>query len=196
MKQNSIPSVGAAADSEQMLMFERPATIAVNPLLNAGADFSECGQYRYKLWRIWDESLPLAMCIGLNPSTANAVKTDPTITNLTKMLKILGYGGFYMMNLFAWISSKPADLLTCKNPIGENDKKLKEVAAICSEVIVCWGNFKQAEERIKEVLPNYPDAKCFGKTQSGKPFHPLAMMYAGLTTSPILSNYRTGSTCI
>jgi hypothetical protein len=27
----------------------------------AGADFSECGKYRYKLWRIWDENKPLAM---------------------------------------------------------------------------------------------------------------------------------------
>ena len=160
-----------------------------NVLLNAGADFSDCGHYRYKLWRVWDVNLPLAMCIGLNPSTANAVKTDPTITNLTKMLKILGYGGFYMMNLFAWISSKPADLLTCENAIGENDDKLKEVACICQDVIVCWGNFKQAEERIKQVLPNYPNAKCFGKTQSGKPFHPLAMMYAGLTNEPKLLNY-------
>ena len=102
------------------------------PLLCAGADFSECGLYRYKLWRIWDESLPLAMCIGLNPSTANAVKTDPTITNLTKMLKLLGYGGLYMMNLSAFISPKPADLLTCADSIGENDTKLKEVSEICS----------------------------------------------------------------
>lgn len=157
--------------------------------LNAGAEFSDCGTYRYKLWRIWDESLPLVMCVGLNPSTANSVKTDPTITNLTKMLKLLGYGGFYMMNLFAFISSKPSDLLTCVDAIGDNDSKLKEVSELCSDVIVCWGNFKQADERIKQVLPNYPNAKCFGKTQSGKPFHPLAMMYAGLTNEPKLSIY-------
>lgn len=172
----------------------RPAI--AKQVLNAGADFSECGRYRYKLWRIWDENLPLAMCIGLNPSTANATKTDPTITNLIKMLKLLGYGGFYMMNLFAWISSKPNDLLTCNDAIGDNDKKLKEVAAICDEVIVCWGNFKQADERIKEVLPMFPDAKCFGVTNSGKPFHPLAMMYAGLTNEPKLSKYEASSTCI
>jgi len=159
--------------------------------LNHGAEFSDCKKYRYSLWRIWDETKPLVMCIGLNPSTANSVKTDPTITNLTKMLKLLGYGGFYMMNLFAFISSKPADLLTCEDAIGDNDKKMKEVSEKCSEVIVCWGNFKQADERIKQVLPNYPNAKCFGKTQSGKPFHPLAMMYAGLTNEPKLSNYKT-----
>ena len=141
-----------------------------------GAEFSSCGRYRYKLWRIWDESKPLAMCIGLNPSTANADKNDQTISYLIKMLGILGYGGFYMMNLFAWISSKPDDLLTCEDPLGENDKKLKEVEAICQDVIVCWGSFKQAEKRIKEVLPNYPKAKCFGFSATGNPFHPLAMM--------------------
>jgi hypothetical protein len=156
---------------------------------NSGAEFSSCGKYRYKLWRIWDESLPKVMCIGLNPSTANSIKPDPTITNLTKALKILGYGGFYMMNLFAWISSHPEDLLTCTDALGENDGKLKEVEAICDDVIVCWGNFKQAEARIKQVLPNYPKAKCFGFNQNGTPMHPLAMMYAGTVSKPKLELY-------
>ncbi len=157
---------------------------------NSGAEFSDCGRYRYKLWRIWDDALPLVMCIGLNPSTANATKPDPTITNLTKMLRKLGYGGFYMMNLFAWISPKPEDLLACEDALGENDSKLKEVEAICNDIIVCWGNFKQADERIKQVLPNYPQAKCFGVTKGGKPLHPLAMMYAGLTDKPELFLYQ------
>lgn len=157
---------------------------------NSGAEFSKCRKYRYKLWRIWDEGLPKAMCIGLNPSTANATKPDPTITNLIKMLKQLGYGGFYMMNLFAFISSKPNELLTCTDALGDNESKLKEVEALCSDVIICWGNFKQADERIKQVLPNYPNAKCFGVTNSGKPIHPLAMMYAGKTNNPVLYLYK------
>lgn len=154
-----------------------------------GAEFSPCGKYRYKLWRIWNPDLPLVMCIGLNPSTANAVKPDPTITNLTKALQILGYGGFYMMNLFAWISSKPEALLTCPDPLGENDQKLKEVEVLCADVIVCWGNFKQATERIKQVLPSYPNAKCFGFNQNGTPMHPLALMYNGTVKSPQLQPY-------
>lgn len=154
-----------------------------------GAEFSNCGKYRYKLWRIWNPDLPKAMCIGLNPSTANATKPDPTITNLTAMLVRLGYGGFYMMNLFAWISSKPEDLLTCPDPLGENENKLKEVEAMCDDVIVCWGNFKQAENRIREVLPNYPHAKCFGRNKNGTPCHPLAMMYAGAVKTVQLESY-------
>lgn len=143
---------------------------------SSGAEFSPCGKYRYKLWRVWDDTKPKAMCIGLNPSTANANKNDTTITYLIKMLTILGYGGFYMTNLFAYISSKPDDLLTCADALGENNSKLKEVEDICDDVIICWGSFKQARERIKEVLPNYPKAKCFGVTANGNPFHPLAMM--------------------
>lgn len=161
---------------------------------DAGAEFSECGQYRYKLWRIWDRSRPLAMCIGLNPSTANGVKNDQTISYLIKMLTILGYGGFYMTNLFAIISSKPSVLLTCPDPLGENDKKLDEVAAICQDVIVCYGMFKEAQKRIYHVLPRFPNALCFGFNRDGTPFHPLAMMPRNGRdpNNPKLQRYTSG----
>jgi len=155
----------------------------------SGANFSECGTYRYSLFRTWDTKLPKAMCIGLNPSTASAVKNDPTITNLAAMLKRLGYGGFYMMNLFAIISPKPEVILTCSDPIGENEKHLELVSRICQDVIFCWGNFKQAEKRILEVAPRYPNAKCFGKNKNGTPCHPLAMMYAGTVKTAKLEKY-------
>ena len=73
----------------------------MNDLFNEsthGAEFSKCGKYRYKLFRIWNRELPLVMAIGLNPSTANANKNDQTINYLILMLTKLGYGGFYMMN--------------------------------------------------------------------------------------------------
>lgn len=164
--------------------------------INTGAEFSQCGKFRYKLWRIWDESKPLVMCIGLNPSTANAIKPDPTITNLTKMLKILGYGGFYMTNLFAIISSKPEILLTCEDPFGNNGHHLAWCYDKCDEVIVCWGNFKESPKGIDRIYRDLSwildDAKCFGTTKSGNPLHPLAMMYSGLTNEPKLSVYNVG----
>jgi hypothetical protein len=139
-----------------------------------GATFSDCGKYRYSLWRIWDESKPLAMCIGLNPSTANEADDDKTIQNLISVLWSYEYGGFYMCNLFALISPHPEDLRACPNPIKDNDKHLQEIAAKCSDVIFCWGAFKQAEYRAKKIIPMFPRALCFGKSASGKPFHPLA----------------------
>lgn len=159
---------------------------------NSGAEFSPCWKYRYKLWRIWDPDLPKAMCIGLNPSTANANKNDATINNLIGILTKLGYGGFYMMNLFAWISPNPDDLLTCADPLGENENKLKEVEALCNDVIFCWGTFPQAEERRREVAAQYPNAKCFGFNKNGTPFHPRALTYIkGALASPELFMYKS-----
>jgi hypothetical protein len=163
-------------------------------IIEHGAEFSTCGKYRYKLWRIWDIELPKSMCIGLNPSTANENKNDQTINYLIKMLSKLGYGGFYMTNLFAWISSNPQELLTCSDSLGENDNKLNEVQSICDDIIVCWGNFKQAKHRIDSVLPNYPNAKCFGLNKNKTPFHPLALMYNGTSNNPQLFLYNPNPT--
>lgn len=41
-----------------------------------GAVISDCGRYRYALWRMWDNRLPSVLFIGLNPSTADATKDD------------------------------------------------------------------------------------------------------------------------
>lgn len=158
-----------------------------------GAEFSECGKYRYRLWRIWDESKPTAMCIGLNPSTANASKNDNTINILIRVLKSLGYGGFYMMNLFAWISSKPEDLLTCDDPLNGNDWHLAETSKKCDDIIFCWGNFKQATDRIKVVTDVFKTAKCFGFNANGTPWHPRALSYKGLLDKPELINYSNPS---
>jgi hypothetical protein len=139
-----------------------------------GAEFSECGNYRYALSRRWDDSLPLVMCIGLNPSTANGLTDDTTIENLTKLLAGYGYGGFYMMNLFAFISSNPDDLRACPDPVKENDAWLEKIRSEVNDVIFCWGAFPQAEYRARKIINTYPDALCFGKTAKGKPMHPLA----------------------
>lgn len=45
----------------------------------SGADLSECGRYRFNLWRAWAAEKGWALFCGLNPSTADATKDDPTI---------------------------------------------------------------------------------------------------------------------
>lgn len=142
--------------------------------MDNGATFSECGKYRYRLWRIWNTEKPNAMVIGLNPSTANNADDDPTIRNLRLLLTSNGYGGFYMMNLFALVSSNPNDLRSCPDPIKDNDQWLTHTAKYCTDIFFAWGSFKQANYRIKKVADMFPDALCFGKTPNGKPLHPLA----------------------
>ena len=48
------------------------------------AHFSDCGKYRYYLMRQWSD-LPMAMVVGLNPSTADAEDDDPTISALKRL---------------------------------------------------------------------------------------------------------------
>jgi len=157
-----------------------------------GALFSECRQYRYKLWRIWDDSLPKVMCIGLNPSTANAERNDNTINVLIRVLKQLGYGGFYMMNCWAYITSKP-ELLQI-NPMSEewNNNMITITASKCETVIFAWGNFEIIREkgRDKELIGMFPNAKCFGKNANGTPWHPRALSYKGLLNNPQLIDYK------
>jgi hypothetical protein len=143
-------------------------------MIEKGAEFSECGKYRYCLRRIWDTNLPFAMCIGLNPSTANSKDDDATIRNLCDLLSKSGYGGLFMMNLFAFISSNPDDLRSCPDPLRDNDIWIHAMSSRCDDVIFCWGAFKQADYRAKKLISKFPEALCFGKTVSGKPMHPLA----------------------
>ena len=53
-----------------------------------GAELSECRTYRYVLWRIWDNSKPKIMFIGLNPSTADENTDDNTITRTVAKINL------------------------------------------------------------------------------------------------------------
>lgn len=141
-------------------------------LSSSGAEFSSDRKYRYALWRIWDDR-PLVMVIGLNPSTANESKNDPTIEKVIKVASRNGFGGVYMMNLFGIVSKDPEILKSDSNPIGDNDKFLEEISAVCEKVVFAWGNFKEARERALQVVANFNEALCFKQNKNGSPKHPL-----------------------
>lgn len=47
--------------------------------MERGAQFSDCSNYRYRLWRTWDKKKDFILFLMLNPSTADAMKNDPTV---------------------------------------------------------------------------------------------------------------------
>lgn len=148
-----------------------------------GANFSECRKYRYALFRIWDNRKPLLMVIGLNPSTANELSDDPTIRRVINFANSLGYGGVYMMNCWAYVSTNPDDL-KIESDNGLNDRWLRAIKSICADVLFAWGAFKVVKEsgRAAELSAMFPDAKCFVKNKDGSPKHPL---YVHGKTQPI-----------
>lgn len=142
---------------------------------NIGAKFSDDGKHRLVLWRSWDVTRPMAMCIGLNPSTANSVSNDPTITRLVHKSGLLhsnGFGGLYMLNLYTQVTPFPKQLdLTTICPA----ELIREYTDKTEAVIFCWGSFKQAVEPSRLLIEKglFTEPKCFGKNADGSPKHPL-----------------------
>jgi len=145
----------------------------MTPDEHSGAIFSECRQYRYVLWRIWDEQKPMLMLIGLNPSKASDVDNDNTICKVCKVGRFNNYGGIYMLNLFAWITQYPQDLKRVADPSGHNGDYLNMYASKSKDVVFCWGNFKVAVEKAKQVTSMFNNALCFHHNRNGSPKHPL-----------------------
>jgi hypothetical protein len=151
----------------------------------SGAAFSDNRKHRFVLWRAWDESKPEVIFIGLNPSTANETKPDPTITRVVSFAKQWGFGSVTMLNLFTYVTAHPEELKKCNDPLLMADHYLKLYATDAEKIIFAWGKFKQAEERAKEVIAMFPNAYCLVKNKDGSPRHPL---YVPGNTEPILFN--------
>lgn len=145
--------------------------------VNRDADLSPCLRYRYALKRWWTDEGPWASWIMLNPSTADAAVDDPTIRKCMKFSRDWGMAGMTVVNLFAWRSPNPKDLLTCEDPIGpENDWWIKHVIGLTDgPVIAAWGSEAIAAKRSVDVLKMIATVqlKCLKLSKGGNPWHPL-----------------------
>ena len=138
------------------------------------AILSEDRKYRYVLSRIWDESKSMVMIIGLNPSTADETIDDPTIVRCIDFAKNWGYGGIYMLNLFAFRATLPKDMFSVENPIGdENDKFIEKYSKLSDKVICAWGNDGNFKNRSQYILSNIENKFYLKLNKSGEPAHPL-----------------------
>lgn len=150
------------------------------PSQSKSAVFSPCRKYRYALYRTWDERLASCMFVGLNPSTADETKNDPTIRRCINFAKRWGCGGLIMANLFAFRATKPEDMKAAADPVGpENDRWLIQLHNAAGLVIAAWGRDGVFRERGAKVLAmlrrnrDGGDIGCFGLTENKQPKHPL-----------------------
>lgn len=154
---------------------------------NNGAFFSEGRTHRYALWRIWDKTLQNVLFIGLNPSTANETKDDPTIRRVKKFAADWGYGGVIMLNLFTYVTSDPSKLRFHDTYTDNSlsDIYLMDYSKKCNKVIFAWGSFPEAIERAKKVIAIFPLGEALVINKDGSPRHPL---YVPGNTKPVLYN--------
>ncbi|WP_372011384.1 DUF1643 domain-containing protein [Paenibacillus chitinolyticus] len=150
-----------------------------NKSIESAAVMAENNKYRYRLTRIWDNDKEIVGVIMLNPSKANSLKTDNTIMNLTNYLIDNKYGGFDIVNLYAYMASVPAELKNKDRSYEiHNDSYITKVAAERNTFIIAWGSNKDEYVRRKRAVENLlkPFAyklKCLEDTQAKKPRHPL-----------------------
>lgn len=139
----------------------------------SGAKFSPDRKRRFYLYRVWDRKKPIIAFVGLNPSTANEDRNDPTIRKLISFTSRNGFGGFYMFNLFTIVSPDPSVLTNESDQDCEyNRLMILGLRNDYSELVFCWGSF-ETFGRDKEMIKAFPNAKCFRKNKNGSPAHPL-----------------------
>lgn len=141
------------------------------------AKFSECEQYRYVLWRKWDESLAPLVFIMLNPSKADATKDDKTISMCCHFARQEGVGGIIVVNLFAFKSTDWKVLLDTPDRVGpENMIWVERVCRNAPRIVVAWGSKPVFHEEISNMAKHLScfgaSVFCLGKTKDGSPKHP------------------------
>ncbi len=165
--------------------------------IEKGAEISECGKYRYRLWRIWDKSKAMVMFLMLNPSTADAMLDDPTVRRCIGFAKSWGYGGIVVCNLFAYRATNPKELLKVCDPMGQyNIYHIQKAIDESDLVIYAWGNGGIVRELFcrHRSFEKLKFGYCFDNhkgyylklSKDGTPCHPL---YLKSDLSPI--NYLT-----
>ncbi|WP_420396469.1 DUF1643 domain-containing protein [Nioella sp.] len=147
------------------------------------AVYSDCERYRYSLTRVWDEAGPRVLFIMLNPSKATEVQNDPTVERCERRARVLGFGGFRVMNIFAWRETDPRLLRAAPDPVGgENDAFLLDGLDWADTVIAGWGVHGEHMNRGPEVEALLRgagvDLHCLGLSKAGHPRHPLYIAYA------------------
>lgn len=143
-------------------------------MLISTAQFSPCRIWRYQLKRQWREGNRFVSFIGLNPSTADETKSDPTVTHCINYAREWECDGMFMLNIFAFRATDPKVMKKHPSPIGDdNDAWLKKTVKESGIVIACWGNHGSFMDRGRAVVSMIPDLKCLKLTKAGHPSHPL-----------------------
>jgi hypothetical protein len=140
----------------------------------SGATFSQCGQFRYRVWRRWTPFGSMVLFIGLNPSTANESRDDPTLRRCREFSQSWGYSGFTIVNLFAYRATDPTILSKVEDPVGpRNDAWIEKCAKASDIIIAAWGNHGLYAGRGKTVRKFIPEMYCLRMNRTGEPAHPL-----------------------
>ena len=133
--------------------------------------------------------------VGLNPSTADEAKLDPTLTRIAGFTTAAGFEAFKMLNLFAFRATDPHDMERAADPVGpDNDAALLEQTEGL-DVVLAWGNGGAFRDRGASVVRRLEEEGrrlwVLQVTAIGMPQHPLYLP-AALRLKPWLREVGSG----
>lgn len=157
----------------------------------SGAVLSECGTYRYSLWRRWNTERPWCVWVMLNPSTADESEDDQTIRKCMGFAKRWGCGGIHVINLFAFRATDPKELRGPGDKVGPDNETFHKLAYRLIDPSGRRGGFCVAAwgAQPSKVLGDRPaqfwgragllrvPVYTLGSTQDGHPKHPCMLAY-------------------
>ena len=182
-----------------VLAFLRPPVPCLRSETGCAA-FSSSGRYRWLLGRSWptcashvaaDPARHGLIFCGLNPSTADASRDDPTLRRLSAFARQWGYRRLVVVNLFALITPSPATLRRHQRPVGPANEAVLDhwlkKWSLCShwDLWFGWGANGCLRDRDRWLLDRAEalvvqrhktggmGAFCLGRTRAGHPRHPL-----------------------
>lgn len=147
---------------------------------DAGAEFSPCRLYRYRLWRSWSGGTGTVNFLMLNPSTADEAVNDPTVERCEQRARRLGFERLIVTNLFAYRATSPLDMKAVVDPVGpENDAAILRAAREADKVICAWGEHGEHRGRAVAVMGLLTgiDLWVLRINRGGAPAHPLYLAY-------------------
>lgn len=161
-------------------------------LLKRSAEFAgDDRTIRYALSRWWGDG-PRLLVIGMNPSVADEVRDDATITRCMRRARDMGLDGLEMRNVFPFVATKPADLwarmlampdMELLGHIRANSMAVTHATIQAGAVLVAWGTLpkeaRPSAARMVDVLTSLGrPLLCLGTTRDGSPRHPSRLGYA------------------
>jgi len=136
--------------------------------MKKSATFSKCKKYRYELWRIWGKNRPFVLFVCLNPSIADHKIDSRTSKRCIRFAQDWGYEALCMVNLFAFRSQNPKNLLTAIDPIGQdNDNWIIKLSSEADLVVAAWGNAGTLNNRDQQIINLLPEPHYFKLTKKG-----------------------------
>jgi len=153
----------------------------------ATALFSRDDLHRYTLtWPVPDcRGIRRLVACGLNPSTANAFQTDPTVRRDIGFAQDWGMAWLVKVNAYAWRDTDPYAMWRAekagRNIVGEhNDDAIRcaltQMKRDGGIALACWGNHvkqTRALQLVRIAAEIGVEWQCVGVNQNGSPRHTL-----------------------